>query len=153
MKKLLYLLLLLPLALVTASCDDDDNKVPDVSINTSIEGGVLHDGVIYVVQGTPLVLEVSLDNHTDKEGQLGVITFYWDHYLAGQAVTVPYTFEIATATQPVGTHLLQAEMPVYVVDYPICVGYFDYQVKIVASEDDLPAPPATINVQGSVKQK
>ena len=153
MKNLLYLLLLLPLALVTASCDDDDNKVPDVSINTSIEGGVYKDGVIYVVQGTPLVLEVSLDNHTDKDGQLGVITFYWDHYLAGQAVTVPYTFEIPTASQPVGTHLLQAEMPVYVVDYPICVGYFGYQVKIVASADDLPDVPATITLNGSVKKK
>lgn len=152
MKKLLYLLLLLPMALVTASCDDD-NKVPDVSINTSIEGGVYKDGVIYVVQGTPLVLEVSLDNHTDKEGQLGVITFYWDHYLAGQAVTVPYTIEIPTATQPVGNHLLQAEMPVYVVDYPLCVGYFDYVVKIVPSADDLPAPPATVNLPGSIKKK
>ncbi len=152
MKKLLYLLLLLPLALVTASCDDDD-KVPDVSINTSIEGGVYKDGVIYVVQGTPLVLEVSLDNHTDKEGQLGVITFYWDHYLAGQAVTVPYTFEFPTAAQPVGNHLLQAEMPVYVVDYPLCVGYFDYVVKIVPSADDLPDAPATVNLPASIKKK
>ena len=40
MKKFLYLLLLLPLGLVSASCDDD-NKVPDVGVQATLSGGVL----------------------------------------------------------------------------------------------------------------
>lgn len=153
MKKLLYLLLLLPLTLVGVSCDDDDNRIPDVSVKTTIEGGVFHDNTIYVVQGEVLKINVALENHTDKDGQMGVVTFFWDHYLAGQAVTVPYQFEVNTANQPVGTHLLQAEMPIYVVDYPICTGYFDYNVKIVPTADDMPEPPAAETLPGNIRAK
>lgn len=153
MKKLLYLLLLLPLAFVAPSCDDDDNKIPDVSIKTTIEGGVFHDDVIYVVQGEVLKIGVSLENKTNKDGQMGVVSFFWDHSIAGQALTVPYTFEIPTENQPVGNHLLQAEMPIYVVDYPICIGYFDYVVKVVPTADDLPAAPAPVTLPGNVRSK
>ena len=55
MKKFLYLLLLLPLGLVSASCDDD-NKVPDVGVQATLSGGVVDNNTIYVVQGEPLVI-------------------------------------------------------------------------------------------------
>ncbi len=153
MKKLLYFLMLLPLAFVVSSCDDDDNKIPDVTIRTTVTNAVMKNNVIYVVQGETLGLEVSMINHTNEDGQMGVISFYWDHYLLGEAVTQPYVFEIPTDNQPLGIHLLQAQMPVYVVDYPICWGYFDYPVKVVASADELPDSPDEPTITGSVNLK
>lgn len=152
MKKLLYLLLLLPLAFAVSSCGDDDDKVPDVIIRTTVSGAVMKDNVIYVVQGETMGIQVTMINHSGEDGQMGVITFFMDHYNIGQALS-PEVFEIETATMPLGIHLLQAQMPVYVVDYPICWGYFDYPVKVVASDDELPEAPDEPVITGSVTIK
>ncbi len=152
MKKLLYLLLLLPLAFAVSSCGDDDDKIPDVTIRTTVSGAVMKDNVIYVVQGETLGVQVTMINHSGEDGQMGVITFFMDHYNIGQALS-PEVFEIETATMPLGIHLLQAQMPVYVVDYPICWGYFDYPVKVVASADELPEVPDEPVITGSVTIK
>lgn len=140
MKKIFYYLLLaLPLGFMVTSCDDDDDKVPNVSVQATISGGVFEDGEIYVVQGDELVIDgLTLVNNTNKDGTLGAVTYYWDHYLIGTNITQPYTLTIETADQPVGRHLIQAQMPIYVVDYPICWGYIQYYVHIVEDASELP---------------
>ncbi len=57
--------------------------------------------------------------------------------------------------QPVGRHLLQAQMPIYVVDYPICWGYIQYYVNIVEAQDDLPDSGGETSkvVSGIIKAK
>ncbi|MBD5226251.1 MAG: hypothetical protein HDS68_09890 [Bacteroidales bacterium] len=140
MKKFFYYLLLaLPLGFMTTSCDDDEDKVPNVNIQATISGGVFEDDEIYVVQGEDLVIDgLTLVNNTNKEGTLGAVTYYWDHYLIGTNVTQPFTLTVDTSDQPIGRHLLQAQMPIYVVDYPVCWGYIQYYVNIVADSSELP---------------
>ena len=153
MKKFLYLLLLLPLAFAATSCDDDDDKVPEVDITATVTNGYVDGNTIYVVQGETLGMEISMVNHTNKDGQIGAVSMQIDYYPYARAIVAPYKFDINTATMPVGRHLLQAEMPVFVVDYPICYGYFDCIICVVASKDDIPAGLIPQPINGLVKEK
>lgn len=154
MKKLIYLLLLLPISLLAASCDDDDNKVPDVSIQATVSGGVVEGNTVYVVKGEPLMIEqMSLVNNTGKDGAIGVVNYYIDGVHAGQSLVAPYAFELYTTGLAVGKHILTADMPVYVVDYPICWGMFSTTVQVVEDESSLPAAPATAKIDGAIRTK
>ena len=151
-----YLLFLLPLTFVAVACDDDDNDIPNVGIQATISGGVFEGDEIYVAQGDELVIDaLTLINNTDKEGALGAVSYYWDHYLIGTNLTQPFELKLETADQPVGRHLLQAQMPIYVVDYPICWGYIQYYVNIVETQDDLPDSGGETSkvVSGIIKAK
>lgn len=138
-----YLLLLLPFTFAAVSCSDDDEKdIPNVGIQATVTGGVVEGNNIYVVQGDTLTIDaVNLINKSGKDGAMGAVTYYWDRFLVGTNVTVPFSFSVNTAAEPVGRHLLQAQMPIYVVDYPICWGYFQYYVNIVPTAADLPGQP------------
>lgn len=158
MKKIVYsLLLMIPIAVGFMACDDDDNDTPNVGIQATISGGVVSDDEIYVVQGDELKIDaLTLVNQTKKDGAMGAVSYYWDHYLVGTNVVQPYGLTINTAEQPVGRHLLQAQMPIYVVDYPVCYGYIQYYVNIMASADEMPSNPdgsTSRVVQGIIKSK
>lgn len=151
-----YLLLLLPLTFVAVACDDDDDDIPNVGIQATISGGTFEGDEIYVTQGDELVINsITLINNTDKDGALGAVSYYWDHYLIGTNLTQPFELKLDTSDQPVGRHLLQAQMPIYVVDYPICWGYIQYYVNIVEASEDLPegGDPAAKVVSGIIKAK
>lgn len=153
MKKFLYLLLLLPLGFLNVSCDDDD-KVPDVDLQATVSGGVVVDNTVYVVKGEPLVIDgITLVNRSGKDGALGVVTYSLDYMIIGQSLVAPYTFELNTANMAVGPHFLTAEMPVYVVDYPICFGVFSFNINVVEDAADLPGEPAPTTLSGLVKEK
>lgn len=153
MKKFIYLLLLLPLGLLAASCDDDD-KTPDVGLQASVSGAVVADNAIYVVQGEPLTIDaITLVNHSGKEGAIGVVAYYFDNVAIGQAIVAPYSLTLETDNMAVGVHTLTAEMPVYVVDYPICYGVFSFNVVVVADAADLPGEPAPATLPGIIKEK
>lgn len=154
MKKFLYLLLLLPLGLLPTSCDDDDDKVPDVGVQATVSGGVVDNNTIYVVQGEPLVIEqMQIVNHTGKDAAIGVVNYYIDGVGAGQSLVAPYRFEFFTDNLPVGNHILTAEMPVYVVDYPICFGAFSFPLQVVEDASALPGEPSTATFNGVIREK
>ena len=153
MKKIIYCLLMLPLLALCASCDDDDNKVPDVGIQATFSGATIEDGIIYVVQGEELkVNQLTLVNNSGKDGGMGVVTYYINGALIGQSYTRPYEFEIPTNLTP-GDYLLEISTPIYVVDYPICYGFFSYKMRVVESAEDLPSKPETQTVSGLIKDK
>jgi len=136
MKKLFYLFLALPLFMI--SCDDD-NDLPDVEIYATFEGGTQVDDVYYIVQGQDLqVTGVTLVNHGEKEATLGGVRYFWDYMPIGTTITSPYAITVSTGEMPVGNHLLQAEMPVYAVGYPICTGYLAKKIIVVAEQEDIP---------------
>lgn len=153
MKKLLYFLLLLPLTFVAASCDDD-NDVPDVDITTNVSGDgvVVNNRTIYAVPGDTIFVDFTMKNYTNKEGNLGVVNLYMDRIMFAQ--TVPgEKFGISTEGMPVGRHLLQASMPVFVVDYPICWAYSDYIIQLVENRADIPTDDGSGTTTATVKSK
>ena len=64
MKKILFLVLVLPLLVV--SCNDDENDLPNIDFEVSITGGINIDGVLYVIKGDTLSIDsvdvIYLDN-------------------------------------------------------------------------------------------
>lgn len=136
MKKLFYLLFALPLFFVAC---DDDNDLPNVEVYATFEGGTQVGDSYYVVQGDELqVTGVTLVNHDTKEAAIGGVRYFWDYMPIGTTITQPYAINIATAELPVGSHLLQAEMPIYAVGYSICTGFMAKKIVIVASTEDIP---------------
>lgn len=136
MKKLFYLLLALPLFMV--SCSDDDD-MPDVDVYASFEGGTQVDGSYYVVKGDTLkVTGMTLENHGTEEATLGGVRYFLDYMPIGTNIIAPYGISIVTDNLTVGNHLLQAEMPIYAVGYSICTGYIAKKITIVAEQEDIP---------------
>lgn len=136
MKKFFYLLLALPLFMV--SCSDDDN-MPDVNITAAFEGGTQVDGSYYVVKGDTLKVEgMTLVNHGTEEATIGGVRYALDYMPIGSSIIPPYGINIVTDNLPVGNHLLQAEMPIYAVGYSICTGYVAKKITIVAEAADIP---------------
>ena len=153
MKKIIYCLLILPLLALCAACDDDDNKVPNVGIQATFSGATIEDGIIYVVKGAELkVDQLNLVNNSGKDGGMGVVTYYINGAMIGQAYTRPYEFEVPTNLTP-GDYLLEISTPIYVVDYPICYGFFSYKLRVVETADDLPTKHETQTVSRLIKDK
>ena len=138
MKKLFYLLLLALPVIGMNSCDDDDD-VPNVSLSATIDGDTRVDNTLYVVSGDTLDIEsINLIDNTKKGAVIGSASYFWDYYRLGGTIVAPYGMDIDTEGVPVGNHLLQIRVSIYAVDYSPCVGYMEYPVKIVASENDIP---------------
>lgn len=147
MKKILFLLAALPMMMLM-SCKDD-NDLPDVDIYADIQGGTQVENAYYVVQGTPIdVAQVVLVNNGDKEASIGGVRYYLDYMPIGTSIVAPYSISIETAQLPVGRHLLQAEMPIYAVDYSICTGYLSKVITVVAEQEDVPGYDAGTTTTG-----
>lgn len=138
MKKLFYLLLLALPVIGMNSCDDDDD-VPNVSLSATIDGATRVDNTLYVVSGDTIDIEsINLIDNTKKGAVIGSASYFWDYYRLGGTIVAPYGMDIDTKGVPAGNHLLQIRVSIYAVDYSPCVGYMEYPVKIVASENDIP---------------
>ena len=143
MKKLFYFLMALPLALSFASCDDDDDKLPDVSLSINVEGVQKADGIYYAVKGDTITVQsIELINNTDKRGTLGAYTIYWDgiRMYTTNIYTDPLCI-IDTNEVPfglIGTHRLTIAAEIAVEDYPLCIGAAEYRVKVVETAEEIP---------------
>ncbi|MDE5734987.1 MAG: hypothetical protein K2H83_07600, partial [Duncaniella sp.] len=105
MKRFLYILLVLPLLALAASCSDDDKDLPKVSISVDYSGAVEEDGVLVLTQGQPFTIDALKVTPLDgKKATLGNTTYYMDgepFYVIGVS---PFGCEIDTNTLPVGNH-------------------------------------------------
>jgi hypothetical protein len=120
------------------SCDDDDS-LPPVDVNVEISGATRFQNQLYVVSGDTIRVDaVNLVDNTTKGAVIGVVNYYFDYYFLGATAVQPYAIDIPTDGLAIGTHLLQANMSIYAVDYSPCVASFASKVVVVASADDLP---------------
>lgn len=140
MKKLFYYLLILPLMASFSSCSDDDDDIPPVDLTVNIEGATRVDNTLYVVQGeTFSVASIDMIDNTSKGAVIGSATYYWDYYRVGGTIVKPYGIEISTQDMALGLHLLQIKVSIYAVDYAPCMGYISYNVRVVATADEIPS--------------
>ena len=87
MNKILSMMLFaLPLLALTACHDEDD--LPDVDFNFTIENATRADGYLYIVQGETMEI-TSIEVVNKDSGKPAIITaanFYWDYYYIGSAI-------------------------------------------------------------------
>lgn len=137
MKKLLYLLLMLPLGFF-ASCSDD-NDLPSVDITVNIENAVDANGKVYIVEGEPLtVTGIDVKSLNGKASGISGVKYVLDHVGMGYTIVQPFGGSIDSAYLPVGNHLLTLAFDVLQVDKSIAYAQLSTVVEVVASPDDLP---------------
>lgn len=140
MKKLLCLLLALPLFLV--SCSDDDN-FPSFDVKIVFgEGATVEDNVITVTQGQPFSIEsISPENSDAKEIAFGAVTYQLDYGVGITTNLQPFAMSFDTSAIPVGRHLFQIRFPVFAVDYSIMQAVITYELVVLPEEEGPDTPP------------
>lgn len=138
MKKLLYLLLALPFALLGTSCSND---LPDVNVEMTFSNAAKDGSTIYAVQTaeTPLTLDGIKVTATDgKAATIANIVYGWDGMPAPQLTFSNLPMEISMTNQETGSHTLQMSATVLEVDKSVGYSYMEIPIKVVASAEDLP---------------
>lgn len=139
MKKFLYLLLTIPALGLLSACDNDDN-VPQVSIQVDYEGAVEVGGTLYVVQDEPFsitAVTVTPDQGTGN-ALIGPISYAWNYVYAGTSEFAPYGMTFDTSVMNPGNHILQITGTIAQVNKPLVTLNLAYRVKVVASVEDIP---------------
>lgn len=142
MKKLLYLLIALPL-LAMVACSDDDKNLPDVKIGFSYSGCSEINGTLYAVQGDTLDID-SVFAEPVNAGQpaiIGDVTYVLDGRPLGIAPTPPFPLSLLTRSLQTGSHTLRLQMSVFQKDKTPGIAYLTVPVAIVATADEIPSDP------------
>ena len=138
MKKLFYLLILLPFAMLT-SCDKDDVQPFDMTLTLS--GVTQVDGNFYAVAGD----NVSIDNLTvsslgDKKTTVANVMFYVDGYpLFVNPWDCLQALTFTTQNLPMGVNKVNVTGNLLQVGQPINNFAANFNLVIVDSEENLPA--------------
>lgn len=142
MKKLLALFLMLPMLAFLPACDDDDD-MPQVNISFSYSGGVVADGLVYVVKPDTLVVE-SINVVPVRQGHKAICTGpvnYWlDGYPIATSFISPFGVRIPTDGLEIGTHTLSANMGIAEEGYSLATAMVSMKISVVADTDDIPQP-------------
>lgn len=144
MKHILYFLIAaLPLVAVTA-CNDDDDDLPDVSFTVDFSGASRVGDTIYVAQGDTLSIDAVrvTNNESSKPAIITYVAYFWDYLRVGATADAAdnFAFDIyIDPATPTGRHLLELYAPVYAVDKSPAFALLAYDVKVVASADDIPS--------------
>ncbi|MDE7438457.1 MAG: hypothetical protein K2M93_08230 [Muribaculaceae bacterium] len=145
MKKLLYLLLLLPLGFF-ASCSDDKD-LPSVDITVNIENAVDANGKIYIVEGEPLtVAGIDVKSLNGKASGISGVNYVLDHVGIGYNIVQPFGGTISANLLPAGNHLLTLAFDVLQVDKSIAYAQLSTVVTVVPAVEDLPEGSTLGNV-------
>lgn len=139
MKKLMYLLLAVPMFFF-ASCSDDKDDLPQVDMSIDYSGAVSVNGELYAVQGDTIYFN-SISVTPVREGKKAAIvsvSYYWDGWLMGVVPQPPFSASIAVTGNKVGKHLLSLQMPLVEDGCEAATAYTSYTVNVVASKDEIP---------------
>lgn len=138
MKKLLYLLLLLPLGFLS-SCDDDDD-FPAVDVTVNLDNAAMVNNQIYVVQSEGFKIEgITARSLTDQQAALANVVYGIDGIFAGAPVLEPpYNGDIQPNELSAGIHYLQFRFTILQVDKSLAYGYMRTTINVVEKVEDLP---------------
>lgn len=132
MKRLLYLILALPMMWLMASCDDDDKNLPNVTFSMDYSGATYADDMLNIPQGQDLVinaLKVTPAEGT-KKAVLGRTIYFIDAFPIYETVIEPFGVTIPTDNLKVGKHLLQIRSSIYQVGKSVAFGVFSYTLNV-----------------------
>ncbi len=141
MKKIISMLLALPLLLLAACHDDKGGDLPNVDVTVDISGGTVINDQIYVVADTVLSVDsIGVKNlEAGKAAMISGANYYWDYQFIGQNLQSPFglNINIPQGTKP-GSHLLRITAPLLAVDKAPAYLDMHYIVTIVKTADEIP---------------
>lgn len=141
MKKLLFLLLALPLLGLAVSCDDDDN-LPKVDITFSYTNGTVVGSQVYVVKPDTLYIDgISVKAvNTDHEATIaGLVTYYVDGRMPGLVASPYERIPIVTEGLSIGQHNLSVTMNVAEEGCALASAVAGVRFNVVADSTDIPS--------------
>ncbi len=132
MKRLLYLILALPLMWLMSSCSDDDKDLPNVTFSMDYSGATFADNMLSIPQGQDLVINALTVTPAEgtKKAVLGRTTYFIDAFPVYETVIEPFGVTIPTDNLKVGKHLLQIRSSIYQVDKTVAFGVFSYTLNV-----------------------
>lgn len=135
MKKILLPLVIAMSFMAITACSDD-NDLPKVNISFNVSNAEDIDGTLYIEKGDTLrVNSITVEDLNGKGAIIGTVTYYWDYAPLSTVALPPFSIAIPTKNQPVGTHILQAEMSVLAVDKTPSKAWVERDVVIVIPGD------------------
>lgn len=130
MKKLLYLLLLLPMGLFT-SCHDE-NDLPSVDVTITYENAAEINGSLYVLNGSDLTIEgIDVEGLGGKQAALSGVTYVLDNHYLGFTMEAPFNAVINANYLPVGRHALSMSFDILQIDKSIASAEITTMVTVV----------------------
>ena len=142
MKKLLFLLLALPMLAVTMmSCSDDDKDVADVNIGFSYSGATDISGTLYTVQGDTLAIDSVFCTPTQgtKPAMIANVAYQLDGRPLGINPVSPFSISILTESLPTGSHVLGLTMTVLQEGKSVSTVWMPIKVAVVQNDTDVPS--------------
>lgn len=142
MKKLLYLLLVVPFALGLASCSSDKD-LPDVNVTIGFDNAAVSDGVVYVLENSEFQLTGITTKSVDsnKASAIVNIDYFWNYMPAPGLTWSAMPITIDMAQMPLvkeGANILGFKATLLETDKSIAYASFRIPVKTVAAVEDLP---------------
>ncbi|MDE6650011.1 MAG: hypothetical protein K2K45_08790 [Muribaculaceae bacterium] len=142
MKKLLYLLLVLPFTMMFSSCSND-NDLPNVEITMSFDNAAVDDGTVYVVQDSVFSITGISTKALDSNQQAAIanVRYFWNGYPAPNLTWSNMPIEIDMAQMPVtssGKCLLGLNATLLETDKSMAYCSLDIPIQTVESVDSLP---------------
>lgn len=154
MKKLIYLLLLLPLAMLGGCHDDDD--LPNVDVTVNYDNVVrADDGTIYVVAGTNLDIKDLSIKGVGGNAAIVSMEYWWNGGVFAWDPYGPFVVDINTTGMKASRNTLTLYLDIAQVDKTLAFGVISVPVVVVESADDLPAgtEPGAVSVTYNIGQK
>lgn len=139
MKKLFYLLFLLPLAFF-ASCNDDDD-LAQVDFEVTLSNVTMVNNNYYAVAGEVVNIDgVSVKSLTDKAATVIGVRYFLDGYPIWASVEEGnFNFAFSTEGMETGTHNLAITATVLQVDKSITSAALNVPITIVENAESLPS--------------
>lgn len=143
MKKILSLLFALPLIFAMTACDDDDD-LPEVTLNVTYSNASMVDNMLYVVQGDTLTIDsvgVAPSQPNGKNTRLLAVAYRFNGWLVANVPFPPFSAKIVTDNLEAGDYSLGIECPVVQVGKQPATIYAVKKVRIVENAADIPGSP------------
>ena len=143
MKKLIYLLLVIPFAMMISSCSSDKD-LPNVDITMTFENAAVSDGVVYVIQDEVFSITGITTKAVDSSQQSAIanVRYFWNGIPAPGLTWSPLPMEIDMAEMPQpesGKNILGLRATLLETDKSIAYTAINVPIVAVESADDLPA--------------
>ena len=142
MKKLFYLLLVIPFAMMISSCSSDKD-LPNVDITMSFDNAAVKDGTVYVLQDGVFSITSLTTKAVDSSQQSAIVNvrYYWNGIPAPGLTWSSFPMEINMADMPLvknGANILGLNATLLETDKSMANTLIDVPIVAVENEEALP---------------